>query len=317
MDSSFSQRLIYKSGVMKVAVSKTRRLSATQNNILLQGPTGVGKELFAAYIHYHSNRQDKPFLPVNCSSIPEHLFESELFGFKKGAFTGANRSYDGRFVQAHEGTLFLDEVSEFPMPLQAKLLRVLDSGTIYQLGNKYPVPVDVRIIAATNKDLWAEVQLGRFRKDLYFRLNEALIAIPPLAQRKDDILPLAHHFITIFNREYKKNIKHIAPGAEELLKNHPWEGNVRELKNLLKNIYPLKDTDTITAYELRPLLNSTPQPPSRGFQSLEDHQLSYIQTVLNAYSYNIKKAASVLQISRSRLYRKLGKIRNSLNLKNK
>jgi transcriptional regulator with PAS, ATPase and Fis domain len=297
---------------MKEAVSKTRRLSATDNNILVQGPTGVGKELFATFIHAHSNRRGGVLLPINCSSIPEHLFESELFGFRRGAFTGANSSYDGRFVQAHEGTLFLDEVGEFPLQLQAKLLRVLDSGKIYQLGNKHPVPVDVRIIAATNKKLWEEVQRGRFRKDLYFRLNEALITIPPLAQRIEDILPLTHHFIGIFNKEYQKNINHIKPEAEELLKNHPWEGNVRELKNVLRNIYPLKDNDTITAQELCSMLGPQHHLPNCRFQSLEDHQLSYIQTVLNAYSYNIKKAAAVLKISRSRLYRKLGKIRDSL-----
>ena len=295
---------------MREAVSKTRRLSPTGNNILVQGPTGVGKELFATFIHAHSNRRSGVFLPINCSSIPEHLFESELFGFRKGAFTGASDSYDGRFVQAHQGTLFFDEVGEFPIQLQAKLLRVLDSRKIYQLGSKQPVPVDVRIVAATNKDLWEEVQKGRFRKDLYFRLNEALITIPPLAQRVDDILPLTHHFIDVFNEKYQKNINRLTPDAEELLKNHPWEGNVRELKNVLKCIYALKDNNTINAQELCAMLRPQ-QPHINGFQSLEDHQLSYIKTVLSAYSYNIKKAAAVLKISRSRLYRKLGKIRDS------
>ena len=177
---------------------------STGDTVLIQGSTGAGKEIIARFIHRNSKRKDKIFLPINCSCIPEQLFESELFGFKKGVFTGAAENYNGRFIQADQGTLFLDEIGEMPLPLQSKMLRILEDGEIYCLGSTKPQKVDVRVISATNKNLWEEARADRFRKGLYFRLKEGMIHIPPLRERKEDILPLVRHFIAIYNTLFEK-----------------------------------------------------------------------------------------------------------------
>jgi DNA-binding NtrC family response regulator len=303
-----TDNIVYRSQKMKEVVSLAKKFSATDNSVLLQGHTGVGKEIIAQFIHKNSKRKNNAFLPINCSSIPEHLFESELFGFKKGAFTGATENYSGRFIQADNGTLFLDEIGEIPIHLQAKLLRVLDDEAIYQLGNKNPVKINVRIIAATNKDLWQEVEADRFRKDLYFRLKEAMIYIPPLKERTEDIMPLLWHFIGIFNNVYEKKITRITTEAEKYLIQYPWEGNVRELKNIIKNIFSLKENDSITINDLVILLHTNTNAAENEFISLEEHELGYIHQVLEAHQFNIKKTAETLNISRSRLYRKVEKL---------
>jgi two-component system response regulator HydG len=290
---------------MAQIISQARKLSLTEDTVIIQGETGVGKEVVARFIHRHSKRKKFAFLPINCSSIPEQLFESELFGFKRGAFTGASKDYNGRFVQANEGTLFLDEISDLPMSLQSKLLRILDDKMIYQLGNKNPQKIDIRLVTATNRDLWQEVQSNRFRKDLYFRLREGLITIPPLRERKEDIMPLCHHFISMFNTLYDKNVKTISKGAEKLLLEYPWEGNVRELKNTIKSIFATKETHTITTNDLIFTLKITEDQVTRRFKPLKDHEQSYIKHVLRANNFNIKKTSEILGISRSRLYRKI------------
>ncbi|MCP4214271.1 MAG: sigma-54-dependent Fis family transcriptional regulator, partial [bacterium] len=245
-----SHTLIYKSKIMAELVKVTRKFAFTDNTILINGNTGVGKEVFATFIHTHSKRKDKTYLPINCSSIPEHLFESELFGFKKGAFTGADENYRGRFLQADGGTIFLDEIGDMPLPMQAKLLRVLEDDMVYQLGYKKPTKIDIRLIAATNRDLWHDVETGRFRKDLYFRLIATRIRIPSLAERRDDVLPLIWHYITLYNSIFDKNIIGITKEAEFFLKTYNWEGNVRELKNTVKSIFSLIEGDTITMKDL-------------------------------------------------------------------
>jgi len=303
-----SDDIIYKSQAMAQIISQARRMSQTSDTIIIQGETGVGKEIIAHFIHRYSKRRRKAFLPINCSSIPEQLFESELFGFKRGAFTGASKDYSGRFVQADGGTLFLDEIGDLPMNLQSKLLRILDDKMIFQLGNKNPQKIDVRLVTATNRDLWEEVQANRFRKDLYFRLREGMITIPPLRDRKEDILPLCRYFIKIFNSMYDKNVKGISKGAEKLLLEYPWEGNVRELKNAIKSIFAGKETSTITGNDLVFSLKIAPSHSPQRYPPLEEYERSYIKEVLKAQNFNIKKTSEILGISRSRLYRKMGAI---------
>lgn len=300
-----SDEIVYESKQMAEIVSLTKKFSGTDDIVLIQGNTGVGKEIMAKFIHKNSKRKDKIFLPINCSSIPEQLFESELFGFKKGAFTGASENYSGRFIQANKGTLFLDEIGEIPMHLQAKLLRVLEDEEIYQLGNNQPQKVDVRIIAATNKDLWGEVRADQFRKDLYFRLKGTMVHIPPLSERKDDIMPLAWHFVSIFNNIFEKKITRITKEAEAYLKEYPWEGNVRELKNSIKSIFTFKSSDAITIKDLMLTLHVKESETKKSFVALQEYELKYIKEVLAVNNFNIKKTAKILDISRSRLYRKL------------
>ena len=300
-----SDDIIYKSEKMQNVISIARQYAKTSNSVLIQGNTGVGKEVLAKFIHKNSKRKSKTYLPINCSSIPEQLFESELFGFKKGAFTGASENYGGRFVQAHDGTLFLDEIGEMPLPMQAKFLRVLEDGVIYQLGNTNPQKVDVRVIAATNKDLREEVQAGRFRKDLYFRLRECVLHIPPLSERKEDILPLVWHFIGKFNTLFDKKITRITKEAEMYLMEYPWEGNVRELKNTIKSIFSLKNNNAITMNDLMISLHDTEKNVRRTWQTLQENELDYIKEVLELTGNNIKKTSEILGVSRSRLYRKI------------
>jgi DNA-binding NtrC family response regulator len=312
-----SEEIIYKSEKMAEMMTLARRFSETDNTILIQGETGVGKELMAKFIHKNSKRKDQEFLPINCSSIPEQLFESELFGFKKGAFTGASENYGGRFTQADKGTLFLDEIGEIPLHLQAKLLRVLEDATIYQLGNKVPQKINVRVITATNKDLWEEVQANRFRKDLYFRLKESEIFIPALKERKEDILPLVWHFIGIFNNLFDKKITKVTKEAELYLKEYPWEGNVRELKNAIKSIFSLKNNDSITMNDLKISLHDGEKKGRRAYVTLQDHELDYVKEVLELTEFNIKRTAEILDISRSRLYRKIKLLDIEPNIKEK
>jgi len=300
-----SENIVYKSWKMAEVLSTARQFSKTDNTVLILGQTGVGKELMAKFIHKNSRRKDKTFLPINCSSIPEQLFESELFGFKKGAFTGATENYTGRFLQADKGTIFLDEICEIPIHLQAKLLRILEDQSIYQLGNNTPIKVDVRILAATNKDLWKEVQVGRFRKDLYFRFKEAVIKIPPLIERKEDIMPLIWHFIGLFNSLFDKKITRITREAELFLKGYPWEGNVRELKNSIKSIFSLKNTNSITINDLMISLHGADEKGKKSCVTLQEHELDYVKEVLELTDFNIKKTAEILDVSRARLYRKI------------
>lgn len=312
-----SEEIVYKSDKMAEVMALARQFSETDNIILIHGETGVGKELMAKFVHKNSKRKDQTFLPINCSAVPEHLFESELFGFKKGAFTGASENYSGRFAQAHKGTLFLDEIGEIPLHLQAKLLRVLEDSTIYQLGNKVPQKIDVRVIAATNKDLWEEVQKDRFRKDLYFRFKESALYLLSLSERKEDIIPLVWHFIGIFNNLFDKKIKRITKEAELYLKEYPWEGNVRELKNAIKSIFSLKNNDSITISDLLISLHDSEKKARKSFVTLQEHELNYIKEVLELTDLNIKKTAEILDISRSRLYRKIKLLDIDTHIKDK
>jgi DNA-binding NtrC family response regulator len=297
--------IIYQSQKMQDVISRAKVLAETNNTILIQGDTGVGKEVIAQSIHHHSQRKHETFLPVNCASIPSELFESELFGFEKGAFTGAVNSYNGRFIQANNGTLFLDEIGELPLPIQAKLLRILDEKVIYQLKSKKALRVDVRLVAATNKNLEEAVNINHFRGDLFYRLKESSLTIPPLRERVEDILPLVRHFIRVYNQLYDKHVTKISPEAENYFLSYSWKGNVRELKNTIKSMIPFKKNNTIELSDLSYSIAEGKQLEEKRPPTLEEHEKNYIHQTLKATGYNISRTAEILGINRPRLYRRI------------
>lgn len=299
------ESIIYESQQMQEVINRAKILAPTDNTVLIQGETGVGKEVLAYSIHNYSNRKNKIFLPLNCASIPTELFESELFGFEKGAFTGALDSYSGRFIQANNGTLFLDEIGELPLNIQAKLLRILDERAIYRLKSKMPVKIDVRLIAATNRELIKEIKLKQFRSDLYYRLIESAITIPPLRERVEDILPLIRHFIQVYNNIYNKEVTKISKDAESYFLNYSWEGNVRELKNTVKSIIPFKTDNIIEMSDLSFSLIGGKESRKKKLPTLEEYENEYMRKVLTITSFNITRACEILGISRPRFYRRL------------
>ncbi len=232
-----------------------KRVSELKVNIIISGESGTGKELVARAIHYSGNRHEGPFVPVNCGAIPENLMESELFGYKKGAFTGAQRDKKGLFEEADRGTIFLDEIGDLPLHLQVKLLRALEGKEIRPLGSTEVVPIDVRVISATNRKLEDEVAAGKFREDLYYRLNVIEIQLPSLRERKADISPLAIHFMTRYSREMEKDIRGISPKVLEILENYNYPGNVRELENIIARCVAL-ETSNVIRHETLPQLVS-------------------------------------------------------------
>ncbi|UCD36251.1 MAG: sigma-54-dependent Fis family transcriptional regulator, partial [Nitrospiraceae bacterium] len=239
--------IIGESKTMKEIIAMAKKVSTSDaNTILIQGESGTGKSLLARAIHYHSPRASEPFVEVTCTAIPETLIESELFGHEKGAFTDAKTSKKGLFEIASGGTIYLDEIGDIKMSAQAKLLRALEEKTFKRVGGLKDIQVIVRIIATTNKkDLEGAVKDGSFRADLYYRLKVFPIYIPPLRERREDIIPLAMHHMQVFNREFKKSVKGISQGAEKLLIHYPWYGNARELRNVIERVCILEDTDMI------------------------------------------------------------------------
>ncbi len=303
-DFSFED-IVYESKAMEKVIAGGRVLAGTGNTILIQGETGTGKEVLSRAVHNASPRKKENFLPVNCAAIPAELFESELFGFEKGAFTGAVDCYAGRFVQAHKGTLFLDEIGELPMHIQSKLLRVLDENVIYRLKSREPLTVSVRLLAATNKNLEDEAKLNQFRDDLYFRLMESSIRIPPLRERVEDILPLVRHYIRVYNRIFEKNVTQLSSGVENFLLNYHWEGNVRQLKNTIKSIMPFKKNNTIETDDLSHSVLADKKIEQKRILTLEEYENEYITKILKLSGFNISRACEILGISRPRIYRKL------------
>jgi len=247
--SETTERIIGRSRVMLDIYKKIGQVAESDATVLLTGETGTGKELIARAIYQHSKRVNKPFLPVNCAAIPETLLESELFGHEKGAFTGANTRRIGKFEQCDGGTMFLDEVGDMPLSLQAKLLRVLQDGCFQRVGGSELIKSDVRIIAATNKDIESLVSKGRFREDLYWRLNVINIKVPPLRERKDDIEPLIRYFIQRYNRELGREIKGISRETLRMFKNYHWPGNVRQLQSIIYRAMILSKGEIISFSE--------------------------------------------------------------------
>lgn len=293
------------------------KVSQSNSTVLIQGESGTGKEEFAKAIHNSSMRKEYPFVTVNCGAIPENLLESELFGYEKGAFTGANnKGKPGKFELAHRGSIFLDEIGEMPPFLQAKLLRVLQEREIEHLGGTNPIPVDVRVIAATNKDLQEMVSNGNFREDLYFRLNVIPIIIPPLRSRKEDILALSEHFISTFNNLFQANVLGLGKDVKELILNYPWKGNVRELKNFIEYLFNFITHGWITMEEAEALIYRKLEikketihitAPSFSLVKMEKEMIIKALNYVRHHGLNIEDASELLGIGRATLFRKINK----------
>ncbi|RLJ70464.1 Nif-specific regulatory protein [Hydrogenivirga caldilitoris] len=275
------------------------RVAPTNATVFMRGESGVGKEVFARAIHFLSPRADKPFIAINCGAIPENLLEAELFGYEKGAFTGAYSSKKGKFELANGGTLFLDEIGELPLQLQVKLLRAIQEKEIERLGGSKPIKVDVRIIAATNRDLESMVKEGKFREDLYYRLNVVPIFIPPLRERKEDIPVLVQHFLEKFKREYNKEVS-ISPEVMDAFMGYEWKGNVRELQNVVERMVILDADGVLTEEDLPPEIRNTGRrdiksfaPPLNG-ESIWDVEKKLIEKALEESGFVIKEAAKRL-----------------------
>ncbi len=295
-------------GKVFAAVAKTAATSAT---VLISGESGTGKELAARAIHYSSSRASAPFVPVNCGGIPEGLLESELFGHVKGAFTGATESRAGFFQTADGGTIFLDEISDTSLAMQAKLLRVLEDREVYMVGATRSRKVDVRIIAATNKDLASLVRKGVFREDLFFRLNVLTIAMPALRERGDDILLLAHHFVAKFAEEFGKPTPRFSDHALQVLRNYHWPGNVRELENVVQRLVVMTDGDLVEVSDLPSLMRFTALRETGLNRTLLEVEAEYVRNVLASVKGNKTKASKILGIDRKTLREKLKRIQES------
>ncbi|MFN3480164.1 MAG: sigma-54 interaction domain-containing protein, partial [Thermodesulfovibrionales bacterium] len=282
----------------------------TKSNILLLGESGTGKGLLAELIHCNSPRRDKPFISINCSAIPEGLLESELFGYKKGAFTGAVSDKTGLIVMADQGTLFLDEIGDMPLGLQAKILKVIENSEVTPLGDTRPRTVDIRLITATNQNLEEKIANKTFREDLYYRLNVIEIKIPPLRERKEDIPLLVNHFVRIYSEENKKAVKGVDGNAMRWLMQYSWPGNVRELRNVIERAVVLSRGEYITESDLPEKIRKTPAghvEVSTLKASIEGYEKNLIQGIYMSRGRNKEETAKVLGIDLATLYRKLKK----------
>jgi transcriptional regulator with PAS, ATPase and Fis domain len=305
------REVIAESGSMRDVLNFVRRVAASEaTTILLEGENGTGKDLVAKTLHYQSLRQAEPFIAINCAAIPDSLLESELFGYEKGAFTDARAQKRGIFELADKGTLFLDEIGEIPLMLQAKLLRVLEEQSFRRLGGLKDIKLDLRVVAATNKNLREAVKEGAFRQDLYFRLNVIQILIPPLRERAEDIVPLTKFFVEHYNRKFKRNIEGVTEASAKLLLSHDWPGNVRELRNAIERAMILEEGSLIAPPSLpiaisRPDASALPVPasvdiPTDGL-SLEDNERSLLARALEKTNGNQTQAARLLRITRDTL----------------
>jgi two-component system, NtrC family, response regulator HydG len=308
------QNIIGRSPAMTSLLETVAHVAPSEATVMITGDSGTGKELIAGVIHHNSPRKDSPFVKINCAAITETLLESELFGHEKGAFTGADRRKEGRFYQANKGSIFLDEVSEMPLTMQVKLLRVLQERELTRVGGERVIPVDVRVIAATNKDLVDLKNKGLFREDLYYRLNVVNLEIPPLTKRRDDIPLLAQHFLEIFADKNKKKIKGFSPKAMDQLIRHDWPGNVRELMNAIERAVVLARKDYLDDHDfsiLQPLLHQ-PAPALSDFDNVENNSLEEVEKaailrMLESVAGNKSEAARRLGITRKTLHKKLKK----------
>jgi DNA-binding NtrC family response regulator len=324
LDERFGfENIVGNSDPMREVFQQIRMVAPTRATVFIQGESGTGKELIANAIHQNSERKRNRFLPINCAAIPANLIESELFGHEKGSFTGADKAHAGKFEQANGGTLFLDEIGELSLDLQAKLLRVLEERVVTRVGGTQPIPVDVRFITATHRDLTKMVQEGKFREDLFYRLKVVEIVIPPLRERLDDIPLLAHSFMAHFNREHGKTISSIHPEVLRALGNYSWPGNVRELKNVVERMVIFGTGEELLPRHLPPELKAGPDAdplgpplsslpghrpftePGRPVQALDELEKQAILRALDQTHGNKTQAARVLGIGIRTLHRKL------------
>lgn len=309
--------IIARSAKMRAVLDVVTRIAKLDSTVHIHGESGTGKELIAKAIHIASDRKDKPFVALNCAALPESLLESELFGHEKGAFTGAVKSTKGLFTQAHGGTLFLDEIGDMPRSTQSKLLRALQERQFYPVGSEVPVEVDVRVIVATNKDLEEQVRKGQFRDDLFYRIHVIPIFLPPLRERKDDILPLVEHFLKKYSAHMKKEVKGLTPEALRKLMMHDWPGNVRELENTIEYAVAMTQNDVVTedyilqgkatAPERGPSVARESGPESEGgLRPLKDardaFERDYLIQVLSMTEGNVSQAAKLAGKYRADFY---------------
>jgi two-component system response regulator HydG len=302
------QGLIGQSEAMKAVFRLIEKAAPVSAPVIVSGESGTGKEMVARAIHYSGPRASAPFVAVNCGAIPETLIESELFGYVKGSFTGADQTRAGYFQTAERGTIFLDEVSETSPAMQVKLLRVVQDGEIAMIGSRKAIKVDVRIIAATNKDLAGLIQRGLFREDLYYRLNVVGIALPPLRDRGEDLLLLARHFATRYAREYGKEESRFSDAALNALRRYNWPGNVRELENTIQRIVLLSEGGSIEAADLPELMRFTASPGRRLDRSLAEVELEHVAAVLASVGGNRSRAAKIMGIDRKTLAAKISRL---------
>ncbi len=298
--------LIGISDYMKELKDSIKRIAQTDSTVLITGLSGTGKELVARTIHQLSKRADRPFVPVDCSSLAENLMESELFGHVKGAFSGAIESRDGRFQIADKGSLFLDEISNINLNTQAKLLRVIQEQEVPRVGKSAPEKVDVRLITATNKDLRSEIAAGRFREDLFYRLSVVLLDIKPLSEHKTDILPIAEHYLEYYQKKHKSKVRYLSEDTKKSLLAYKWPGNVRELKNTIERLCVMVDHDTVNLSDIlyygqdggakAPVVDS-----SSGRMTLVDVEKEHIEKALGHFNFQINKTAMFLGIDRKTL----------------
>jgi DNA-binding NtrC family response regulator len=300
------ENIIGSSKVILQAIALAKRVATTDTTVLLTGETGTGKEVFAQAIHHESKRNKQNFVAVNCSAFSKDLLENEMFGHKAGAFTGAVKDQKGLFEEAHNGTIFLDEIGEMALDLQAKLLRVIENGEFIKVGDNKPTKINVRIIAATHRDLQNEIKLGHFREDLFYRISVFQIKLPALRERLVDIVPLAEHFAYSFARKTNKKIKSISAEFTDALKRNSWNGNIRELKNVVERCVILMDNEELNADNLPIELRTTAQNGKvlSAFDLASAEKL-HIQKVLNHTNGNKTKAAELLNIALTTLYRKI------------
>jgi DNA-binding NtrC family response regulator len=300
--------IIGRSKAIKKVLADVSRIARSDATVLIRGESGTGKEVVARAIHQASSRVFGPFLAVNCTSLPETLLESELFGHERGAFTGAANRHLGRFELADHGTIFLDEIGDVSLPIQAKLLRVLETKTFQRLGGEKDIVVDIRILTATNRDLEARVKDGAFREDLFYRLNVIPIFIPPLRERRDDILPLTEFFIEKYNRKNNKTVRGVTPEAKDLLLRHAWPGNVRELENLIERAIVLSGGDVIDVADIDPFVkNHIDKGPAFDTLVLDELEKRTIVEALKRTNGSLIEASELLGIHRNTLRTKIQK----------